>query len=143
MKFEYEEFETIEDVLIYLVSVAPYMKQILPISSYKEHVFSMVPITPLSGDVLLMIYTKGNLDRGMYEFDISTKKHKIVAAMERADKNYFIVITPKKDTLADAALNELTSCSSSSNNNKKAIYTHPYFRILILLLKLKEEVKNL
>ncbi len=30
MKFEYEEFETIEDVLIYLVSVAPYMKQILP-----------------------------------------------------------------------------------------------------------------
>ena len=61
MKFEYEEFETIEDVLIYLVSVAPYMKQILPISSYKEHVFSMVPITPLSGDVLLMIYTKGNL----------------------------------------------------------------------------------
>jgi hypothetical protein len=108
MKFEYEEFETIEDVLIYLVSVAPYMKQVLPISSYKEHVFSMVPITPLSGDVLLMIYTKGNLGRGMYEFDISTKKHKIVAAMERADKNYFIVITPKKDTLADAALNELT-----------------------------------
>ncbi len=108
MKFEYEEFETIEDVLIYLVSVAPYMKQILPISSYKGHVFSMVPITPLSGDVLLMIYTKGNLDRGMYEFDISTKIHKLVAAMERADKNYFIVITPKKDTLADAALNELT-----------------------------------
>jgi hypothetical protein len=81
MKFEYEEFETIEDVLIYLVSVAPYMKQVLPISSYKE--------------------------RGMYEFDISTKKHKLVTAMERADKNYFIVITPQRDTLADAALSEL------------------------------------
>lgn len=107
MKFEYEEFETIEDVLIYLVSVAPYMKQVLPISSYKDHVFSMVPITPLSGDVLLMIYTKGKLERGMYEFDISTKKHKIVTAMERADKNYFIVITPQRDTLADAALSEL------------------------------------
>jgi hypothetical protein len=109
MKFEYEEFETIEDVLIYLVSVAPYMKQVLPISSYKDHVFSMVPITPLSGDVLLMIYTKGKLERGMYEFDISTKKHKLVTSMERADKNYFIVITPQRDTLADAALSGLNT----------------------------------
>lgn len=107
MKFEYEEFETIEEVLIYLVSVAPYMKQVLPISSYQEHVFSMVPVTPLSGDVLLMIYTRGKLDRGMYEFDISTKKYKLVTAVERADKNYFIAINPLKDTLADSALEEL------------------------------------
>jgi hypothetical protein len=107
MKFEYEEFETIEEVLIYLVSVAPYMKQVLPISSYKEHIFSMVPVTPLSGDVLLMIYTKGKLDKGMYEFDISTKKYKLVTAVERADKNYFIAISPVKDTLADYALEEL------------------------------------
>lgn len=107
MKFEYEQFETIEEVLIYLVSVAPYMKQVLPISSYKEHIFSMVPVTPLSGDVLLMIYTKGKLDKGMYEFDISTKKYKLVTAVERADKNYFIAINPLKDTLADSALEEL------------------------------------
>jgi hypothetical protein len=107
MKFEYEEFETIEEVLIYLVSVAPYMKQVLPISSYKEHIFSMVPVTPLSGDVLLMIYTKGKLDKGMYEFDISTKKYKLVTAVERADKNYYIAINPVKDTLADSALEEL------------------------------------
>ncbi len=104
MNFEFEEFETIEDVLVYLVSVAPYMKQILPISSYKDYVFSMVPITPLSGDTLLMIYTKGTLEKGMYEFDLSTKKLKPVASMERADKNYFIVITPVRDTLADNAL---------------------------------------
>jgi|SRR6478609_1620280 len=108
MKFEYEEFETIEEVLIYLVSVAPYMKQVLPISSYKDHIFSMVPVTPLSGDVLLMIYTKGKLDRGMYEFDISSKKYKLVTAVERADKNYFIAINPIKDTLADSALEELS-----------------------------------
>ncbi|MGN6630387.1 MAG: hypothetical protein ACTHKJ_11040 [Candidatus Nitrosocosmicus sp.] len=109
MKFEYEEFETIEEVLIYLVSVAPYMKQVLPISSYKDHIFSMVPVTPLSGDVLLMIYTKGKLDKGMYEFDISTKKYKLVTAVERADKNYFIAINPVKDTLADSALEELNN----------------------------------
>ncbi len=109
MKFEFEEFETIEDVLIYLVSVAPYMKQILPISSYKGYVFSMVPITPLSGETLLTIYTKGNLEHGMYEFDISAKKHKLVSVMERADKNYFIVITPKRDTIGDAALSQISS----------------------------------
>jgi hypothetical protein len=50
----------------------------------------------------------------MYEFDISTKKHKLVSAMERADKNYFILITPKKDTLADAALNELDKLQQQS-----------------------------
>ena len=109
MKFEFEEFETIEDVLVYLVSVAPYMKQILPISSYKGYVFSMVPITPLSGETLLMIYTKGNLDQGMYEFDISAKKHKLVSVMERADKNYFIVISPRRDTIADAAINQIST----------------------------------
>ena len=107
MKFEFEEFETIEDVLVYLVSVAPYMKQVLPISSYKDYVFSMVPITPLSGDTLLMIYTKGTIEKGMYEFDLSTKKLKSVVSMERADKNYFIVITPLRDTLADNALGNL------------------------------------
>ena len=108
MKFEFEEFETIEDVLVYLVSVAPYMKQILPISSYKGYVFSMVPITPLSGETILMIYTKGNMDQGMYEFDISAKKHKLVNVMERADKNYFIVISPRRDTIADAAINQIS-----------------------------------
>lgn len=108
MKFEFEEFETIEDVLVYLVSVAPYMKQILPISSYKGYVFSMVPITPLSGETLLMIYTKGNMEQGMYEFDISTKKHKLVSVMERADKNYFIVISPRRDTIADAAIAQIS-----------------------------------
>ena len=108
MKFEFEEFETIEDVLVYLVSVAPYMKQILPISSYKGYVFSMVPITPLSGETLLMIYTKGNMEQVMYEFDISTKKQKLVSVMERADKNYFIVISPRRDTIADAAIGQIS-----------------------------------
>ena len=39
MKFEFEEFSNIEDVFMYLVSVAPYMKQVLPVSSYKGYVF--------------------------------------------------------------------------------------------------------
>jgi hypothetical protein len=109
MKFEFEEFSAIEDVFMYLVSVAPYMKQVLPVSSYKGYVFSIVPLTPLSGDVLMMIYTKGNIDAGMLEFDISTKKYKTVTAVERADKNYFIILTPKSASVADGAIAQLES----------------------------------
>jgi hypothetical protein len=109
MKFEFEEFSTVEDVFLYLVSVAPYMKQVLPVSSYKGYVFSIVPLTPLSGDVLMMIYTKGMIEPGMIEFDISTKKYKIVSAVERADKNYFIILTPKNATIADNAIQYLES----------------------------------
>ena len=109
MKFEFEEFSTIEDVFLYLVSVAPYMKQVLPVSSYKGYVFSIVPLTPLSGDVLMMIYTKGKIEPGMIEFDISTKKYKVVTAVERADKNYFIILTPRNATIADSAIQYLES----------------------------------
>ena len=109
MKFEFEEFSTVEDVFLYLVSVAPYMKQVLPVSSYKGYVFSIVPLTPLSGDVLMMIYTKGKVEPGMIEFDISTKKYKVVTAVERADKNYFIILTPKNATIADNAIQCLES----------------------------------
>jgi hypothetical protein len=107
MKFEFEEFATVEDVLLYLVSVAPYMKQVMPISSYKGYVFSFVPLTPLSGEILMMIYTNGKLEPGLIEFDISTKKYKPVTTVERADKNYFIVLTPKFATLAEEAIKNL------------------------------------
>jgi hypothetical protein len=109
MKFEFEEFSTIEDVFLYLVSVAPYMKQIMPVSSYKGYVFSIIPLSPLSGDVLMMVYTKGSLDQGMVEFDVSTKKYKSVSSLERADKNYFIILSPKTATVADDAIAFLES----------------------------------
>jgi hypothetical protein len=104
MKFEFEEFSTIEEVFLYLVSVAPYMKQVLPVSSYRGYIFSIVPLTPLSGDVLMMVYTKGVIEPGMVEFDLSTKKYKSVTIVERADKNYFIILTPKSATVADGAI---------------------------------------
>ncbi|HKH89299.1 MAG TPA: hypothetical protein VKA33_00885 [Nitrososphaera sp.] len=108
MKFEFEEFATVEDVFMYLVSVAPYMKQVMPVSSYKGYIFSLVPLTPLSGDILMMIYTKGKLDSGLVEFDISTKKYRPVTAVERADKNYFVILTPKVATLAEEAIKNLS-----------------------------------
>ena len=102
-------FSTIEDVFLYLVSVAPYMKQLLPVSSYKGYVFSIVPLSPLSGEVLTMVYTKGSIKAGMVEFDISTKKYKSVTAVERADKNYFIILIPKSTSISDCAIAQLES----------------------------------
>ena len=98
MKFEYEEF------FLYLVSVAPYMKQVLPVSSYKGFIFSILPLTPVSGDILMMIYARGNMEPGLIEFDISTKKYKTVTSVERADKNYFVILKPKIATIADSAI---------------------------------------
>jgi hypothetical protein len=109
VKFEFEQFSTIEDVFMYLVSVAPYMKQLLPVSSYKGYVFSLVPLSPLSGEVLTMVYTEGSIDAGMVEFDISTKKYKSVTAVERADKNYFIILIPKSTSISDSAIAQLES----------------------------------
>jgi hypothetical protein len=109
VKFEFEEFSTIEDIFLYLVSVAPYMKQVLPVSSYKGYVFSFVPLTQLSADVVMMVYTKGSIDAGLVEFDISTKKYKSVTGVERADKNYFIILIPKSTTISDSAIAQLES----------------------------------
>ena len=109
VKFEFEQFLTIEDVFLYLVSVAPYMKQLLPVSSYKGYVFSIVPLSPLSGEVLTMVYTKGSINAGMVEFDISTKKYKPVTTIDRADKNYFIILIPKSTTVSDSAIAQLES----------------------------------
>ena len=119
MKFEYEEFSTVEDVFLYMVSVAPYMKQVLPVSSYKGYIFSIIPLTPLSGDVLMMVYTKGHIEPGMVEFDISTKKYKSVTVVERADKNYFVVLTPKIATVADAAIEYLEGHSKIDPSGDK------------------------
>jgi len=107
MKFEYEEFESIEDVFLYLVSIAPYMKQVMPVSSYKGYVFSIIPLSPLTGDIMMMVYTKGKLEPGLVEFDVSTKKYRTVPALERSDRNYFIVLVPKIATLADEAIKGL------------------------------------
>ncbi len=108
MKFEYEEFGTVEDVFLYLVSVAPYGKQVMPVSSYKGHVFSIIPLSPLTGEIMMMVYTKGKLEQGLVEFDVSTKKFRTVQSVERADRNYFIVLTPKSATLADEAIKGLS-----------------------------------
>jgi len=107
MHVEYEEFENVEDIFMYMSSVAPPMKNTMPINSYKGFVFSFIPLSPSTGDVYLMIYTKGKLDGKILEYDINTNSYKKVETIERADKIYFIVLTPKRNTIADVALEQL------------------------------------
>ncbi|KAG2473860.1 MAG: hypothetical protein NPMRTH4_870004 [Nitrosopumilales archaeon] len=107
MQVEYEEFKTIEELFLYMSSAAPPMKNTMPVNSYKGYVMSFIPLSPATGESYLMIYSKGSLDTGIYEFDISSKSFKKVESIERADKNYFICLTPTRNTIADAAIEKL------------------------------------
>ncbi|MGI9567149.1 MAG: hypothetical protein ACR2LL_09085 [Nitrosopumilus sp.] len=107
MNIEYEEFDTIEDIFMYMTSAAPPMKNTMPINSYKNYVMSFIPLSPSTGDTYLMIYASGSLDPGIYEFDVASKSYKKVEAIERADKVYFISLTPKRNTIADTAIENL------------------------------------
>ena len=106
MKIEYEEFGAIEDIFMYMASAAPPMKNTMPINSYKGYVMSFIPLSQ-TGETYLMIYAKGSLEPGIYEFDLKSNSYKKVEAIERADKVYFISLTPKRNTIADAALKNL------------------------------------
>lgn len=107
MKIEYEEFDTVEDIFMYMASAAPPMKNTMPINSYKGHVMSFIPLSPTTGETYLMIYAKGSLEPGIYEFDVASKSFKKVDSVERADKVYFISLTPKRNTIADSAIENL------------------------------------
>jgi hypothetical protein len=107
MKIEYEEFDTIEDFFMYMASAAPPMKNTMPVNSYKGYVMSFIPLSPATGETYLMLYSKGSLESGIYEFDVTSKSYKKVESIERADKVYFISITPKRNTIADVAIENL------------------------------------
>ena len=107
MHIEYEEFNSIEDVFMYMSSAAPPMKNTMPVNSYKGYVMSFIPLSSSSGDTYLMIFAKGTLEPGIYEFDFTSKSFKKVDSIERADKNYFISLTPKRNTIADFAIEKL------------------------------------
>tara|TARA_B110000263_G_scaffold237690_1_gene238209 strand:+ start:617 stop:940 length:324 start_codon:yes stop_codon:yes gene_type:complete len=107
MDVEYEEFNSIQEMLLFLSSAAPPMKNVMPINSYKGFICSFIPLNSTSNDTYLMFYAKGELEKGIHEFDISTNTIKKVEALERADKHYFVVTTPKRSTIADKAIEQI------------------------------------
>lgn len=106
VNIEYEEFESIADLFMYLSAAAPPMKNTLPVNSYKGHVSSLIPLGS-GGDVYLMFFAKGSLEPGIYEFDVNKNEYKKVGSVERADKNYFVCLTPRRNTIADEAISKL------------------------------------
>ena len=106
MNVEYEEFEDVEDLFMYLSAAAPPMKNTLPVNTYKGYVSSLVPLGS-SAEVYLMFFAKGSLESGIYEFDVNKREHRKVESVERADKNYFVCLTPKRNTIADEAISKL------------------------------------
>ena len=54
MNVEYEEFSSIEDMLLFLASAAPPMKNFMPINYYKDFVCSFIPLSQTGGDTYLM-----------------------------------------------------------------------------------------
>lgn len=107
MNIEYEEFASIEDVFLYMSAASPPMKNTMPVNSYKGYVMSFIPIGQGKTDTYLMIYAKGEVEPGIYEFDVQSMSYKKVDSVERADKNYFILLTPKRNTIADTALAQM------------------------------------
>ncbi len=107
MNVEFEEFDTVEEVFLYMACVASPMKNILPINSYKGFICSFIPLSQSGGDLFLMLYAKGELETGIHEFDVKTRSVTKVEAIERADKTYFIVMTPKRNTIADKAIENM------------------------------------
>ena len=106
MNVEFEEFSSVEDLFQYMAAISPPMKNYLPINSYKGYICSIIPLSQ-SSETYLMVYTKDSLEDGILEFDINTKSYKKVEQIERADKSYFIIMSPKRNTIADAAIEKL------------------------------------
>ena len=107
MNMEYEEFNSIEDIFLYMACIAQPMKSVLPINSYKGYISSIIPLNHSEKETYLMIYTKGTLENGILEFDVNTKTYKKVESIERSDKTYFVIMSPKRNTIADAAIEKL------------------------------------
>ena len=107
MNVEFEEFDTVEEIFLYMACVASPMKNILPINSYKGYICSIIPLGHSETDTYLMVFAKGKLDDGILEFDVNTKAYKKVESIERSDKTYFVIMTPKRNTIADAAIEKL------------------------------------
>ena len=107
MNTEYEEFENIEDLFMYMSAAAPPMKNTIPINSYKGNIMSFIPLSPSTGESYLMLYAKGELETGIYEFDVKTRSITKVEGIERADKTYFIVMIPKRNTIAAKAIENM------------------------------------
>jgi hypothetical protein len=72
MNVEFEEFDSVEDIFLYMASITTPMKNVLPINSYKGYICSIIPLGQ-AGETFLMVYTKGSLENGILDFEPEKK----------------------------------------------------------------------
>lgn len=106
MKIQHIEFDGMADFFSYLTAASPPMKNMMPVMLHKDYLMAVIPLGTVD-DTFLAIYTKNSTEPGIYEFDLNSKVYKKVTSIERADKIYFIVLSPKLDTIAQAAIDSM------------------------------------
>ncbi len=109
MKFEFEVFGTLEELLaVAASSFSLGMRQISTLTQYGDYVLFYSPT--LSGEkgesVWLLTLAKGKLPLGLIEFDYETKKVEKINRPVNPEKSHFLVVKPARSTILDAAMEE-------------------------------------
>lgn len=107
MKFEYEIFSTLEDLLsVAGNSYSIGIRQISTLFVYDEYVMYYSPnISGEGGESLWIVsMARGNLPTGLVEFDPETKKVEKITRAVNPEKIHFLVVRPEKSTILDKAI---------------------------------------
>lgn len=107
MKFEYEVFETVDDLLMVAAnSFSLGMRQITTLFIHDDFVMSYSPV--LNGEqgesMWIVTMARGTLPLGTIEFDHETKKVQKILKPVNPEKSYFLVVRPVKSTILEKAL---------------------------------------
>ncbi len=107
MKFEYELYGSIEDLLLVAANSFSFgMQHISTLFLYGDYVLSYHPLPAGEGDESLWLISlaKGKLPIGLIELDTETKKIEKITRAVNPEKSHFLVIKPEKSTVLEKAL---------------------------------------
>lgn len=107
MKFEYEVFESVDDLLMVAANTFSLgMRQITTLFLHGDYIMSYSPVISGEGGESMWIVSmaKGTLPVGTVEFDHETKKVQKTLKPVNPEKSYFLVIKPVKSTVLDKAM---------------------------------------
>ena len=107
MRFEYEVFESVEDLLMVAANSFSFgMRHISTLFLYGGYVLSYSPIPAGEKDESMWIVSlaKGSLPLVLVEFDYETKKSEKIIKATNPEKSYFLIIKPSKSTILDKAI---------------------------------------
>lgn len=110
MKFEYEVFDSVGDLLMVTSSsITMAMRQISIVYLFDEYVISYGPVMSGEKDESLWVVSlaKGTLPLGLIEFDQETKKIEKISRAVNPEKSHFLVVKPSKSTILEKAIANL------------------------------------